>query len=181
MEFKNVFHLLKFRQAYAKILSNVVCFQEKQKETFEVRSNSALFCRCLEQAKAVSATAATVLLLGETGVGKEVMARYMHQNSGCSGPFVAVHPASVSTYLFETEFFGHEKGTFTGAAKQKIGFFELADKGTLFIDELGEVPVDMQIKLLRVLQEHCFMRVWGGTKEIHSSFRLILPLPTAIC
>ena len=127
---------------------------------------------CLERAKVVSATDAAVLLLGETGVGKEVMANYVHRHSGCKGPFVAVHPASVSEHLFENEFFGHEKGAFTGATGQKIGFFELADNGTLFIDEVGDIPMNMQIKLLRVLQEHRFMRV-GGTKEIHSSFRLI--------
>ena len=100
------------------------------------------------------------------------MANYVHRHSGCKGPFVAVHPASVSENLFENEFFGHEKGAFTGATGQKIGFFELADNGTLFIDEVGDIPMNMQIKLLRVLQEHRFMRV-GGTKEIHSSFRLI--------
>lgn len=133
---------------------------------------SPSFRFCLERASTVATTDAPVLLLGESGVGKEVMAKFIHKHSNNSGPFVAVHPASISESLFESEFFGHEKGAFTGAVKQKIGLFELADQGTLFIDETGDIPLSMQIKLLRVLQEHTFMRV-GGIKEIHSSFRLI--------
>ena len=104
-----------------------------QEERLELWGKSPSFRMCLERAKVVSATDAAVLLLGETGVGKEVMANYVHRHSGCKGPFVAVHPASVSENLFENEFFGHEKGAFTGATGQKIGFFELADNGTLFL------------------------------------------------
>lgn len=89
-----------------------------------------------------------------------------------SGPFIAVHPASTPEHLFESEFFGHERGAFTGAIKQKLGFFEMADEGTLFIDEVGDIPPAIQTKLLRVLQEQRFIRV-GGTREIYSSFRLI--------
>ena len=117
-------------------------------------------------------TEAPVLLLGETGVGKEELARYIHDASNRSGPFVAVHAASIPEQLFESELFGHEKGAFTGAHKQKIGLLELADKGTLFIDEVGDIPLVLQIKLLRVLQDRTFMRV-GGTREIHSDFRLM--------
>lgn len=120
----------------------------------------------------VSATDAAVLIQGETGAGKEVMARHIHQISERKGPFVAVHPASTPENLFESEFFGHERGAFTGAIRQKIGFFEMADAGTLFIDEVGDIPPTIQTKLLRVLQEQRFMRV-GGTREIHSQFRLI--------
>lgn len=126
----------------------------------------------LQQADHVAATDASVLILGETGVGKEMLARRIHAYGGRSGPFVPVHPASTPENLFESAFFGHEKGAFTGAHRQKIGLFELADKGTLFIDELGDVPMTMQTKLLRVLQEKAFLRV-GGTREISSDFRLV--------
>lgn len=126
----------------------------------------------LRQSDQVAATDAPVLINGETGVGKEMLARRLHTHSGRSGPFVPVHPASTPESLFESEFFGHEKGAFTGAHRQKIGLFEVADKGTLFIDELGDVPPAMQTKLLRVVQEKCFLRV-GGTREIASDFRLV--------
>lgn len=126
----------------------------------------------MQGARRVSATDIPILLWGETGVGKEVMARQVHQLSECPGPFIAVHPASMPETLFESEFFGYERGAFTGAAKQKIGLFELADQGTLFIDEIGEISPLIQTKLLRVLQERRFMRV-GGTQEIYSHFRLV--------
>lgn len=171
-ELKNVLRLLEARNMRAEVRQIHAVTKMAQEERLELWGKSLSFRMCLERAKVVSATDAAVLLLGETGVGKEVMANYVHRHSGCKGPFVAVHPASVSEHLFENEFFGHEKGAFTGATGQKIGFFELADNGTLFIDEVGDIPMNMQIKLLRVLQEHRFMRV-GGTKEIHSSFRLI--------
>ena len=171
-ELKNALRLLEARNMRAEVRQIHAVTKMAQEERLELWGKSPSFRMCLERAKVVSATDAAVLLLGETGVGKEVMANYVHRHSGCKGPFVAVHPASVSENLFENEFFGHEKGAFTGATGQKIGFFELADNGTLFIDEVGDIPMNMQIKLLRVLQEHRFMRV-GGTKEIHSSFRLI--------
>ena len=117
-------------------------------------------------------TDAAVLLYGETGAGKDVIARQIHLFSQRKGPFVAVHPASTPEQLFESEFFGHEKGSFTGATSQKIGYFEMANGGTLFIDEVGEMPLSMQVKLLRVLQNKRFMRV-GGTAEIISRFRLV--------
>ena len=126
----------------------------------------------MEQVRHVAQTTASVLLLGETGVGKEVMARRIHQLSGRKGAFVAVHPASTPETLFESEFFGHEKGAFTGASQQKIGLIEMADEGTLFIDEVGDVPPSIQSRLIRVLQEQSFRRV-GGTSIIHSRFRLI--------
>lgn len=126
----------------------------------------------LECVKQAAPTDLPILLFGETGVGKEALARKIHALSGNKGPFIAVHPASTPETLFESAFFGHEKGAFTGAATQKNGFFELADKGTLFIDEVGEIPLTLQVKLLRVLQERTFMRI-GGTKERHSRFRLV--------
>lgn len=126
----------------------------------------------LRQSDQAAATDVSVCILGETGVGKEMLARRIHAHSGRSGPFVPVHPASTPESLFESEFFGHEKGAFTGAHRQKIGLVEVADKGTLFIDELGDVPMALQTKLLRVLQEKTFLRV-GGIREIFSDFRLI--------
>lgn len=126
----------------------------------------------ISQVRQVGMTDAAVLLYGETGSGKDVIARQIHLFSQRKGPFVAVHPASTPEQLFESEFFGHEKGSFTGATSQKIGYFEMANGGTLFIDEVGEMPLSMQVKLLRVLQNQRFMRV-GGTAEIMSRFRLV--------
>lgn len=133
---------------------------------------SAVMRRLLSHSRQIGATDAPVLILGETGVGKELLAHYIHDCSGRSGPFVPVHPASIPDGLFESEFFGHEKGAFTGAFRQKMGLVEMAHRGTLFIDEAGDIPASMQIKLLRVFQDHRFMRVGGG-EERHSDFRLI--------
>ncbi|VVS94397.1 sigma-54 interaction domain-containing protein [Desulfoluna spongiiphila] len=126
----------------------------------------------LKKAAQAARTDATMLILGETGVGKELFARHIHTESGRKGPFIPVHPASMAESLIESELFGHEKGAFTGATSQKVGFFELANQGTLFIDEVGEISLSLQVKLLRVLQNHKFTRV-GGTKELLSDFRLI--------
>lgn len=128
--------------------------------------------KTLQIADRAAVSEAPILLLGETGVGKEVLARRIHLQSGRKGPFVPIHPASFAENLFESELFGHEKGAFTGAIKQKIGFFEIAHEGTLFIDELGELSPSLQTKLLRVLQEKRFLRV-GGTSPIFSNFRLV--------
>ena len=128
--------------------------------------------RLIKQMDTAALSEAPILILGETGVGKENLARRIHNHSGRSGLFVAVNPAGMTESLFESECFGHEKGAFTGAHKQKIGLFELAHQGTLFIDELGEIPLSLQVKLLRVLQEKSFLRI-GGTQEIQSDFRLV--------
>ncbi len=107
----------------------------------------------LLQAASGAVTDVPILICGETGTGKELMARHIHTASGRPGPFIPVHPAGMVESLFESEFFGHERGAFTGALKQKIGLFEMADQGTLFIDEIGEMSPLVQTKLLRVLQE----------------------------
>lgn len=127
----------------------------------------------VEQLDKVAVTNATVLLLGESGTGKEVAAQRIHQHSPRSeGPFVAVNCAAVSPQLIESELFGHEKGAFTGANERRRGRFELADSGTLFLDEVGELPMALQAKLLRVLQERRFERV-GGSRSISVDLRIV--------
>lgn len=126
----------------------------------------------LDDAERAAETSAPVLILGETGVGKEILARYIHERSGCAGPFVPVHLACISEHLFESELFGHEKGAFTGAVRAKTGLVELARNGVLFLDEVGDIPLPFQVKLLRFLQEREFMRV-GGIQAIRANFRLI--------
>jgi two-component system nitrogen regulation response regulator GlnG len=114
-----------------------------------------------------------VLLRGETGTGKELAAQAIHRYSRrCDGPFVAVNCAAIPETLLESELFGHEKGAFTGADRQRKGRFESADKGTLFLDEVGDMPLAVQIKLLRVLQEGCFARV-GGNALIAADVRVV--------
>ncbi len=121
----------------------------------------------------VAASNATVLLLGETGTGKEVTARQIHSLSPRRDKaFIAINCAALPETLLESELFGHEKGSFTGAISQKIGRFELADGGTLFLDEIGDISPNTQVKLLRVLQEREFVRV-GGTKTISTDVRII--------
>ena len=121
----------------------------------------------------VAATDSTVLIHGESGTGKELVARAIHRNSPRAGmPFLAINCAGLSETLMESELFGHEKGAFTGAFAQKRGKFELADRGTVFLDEVGEMPLACQARLLRVIQEREFGRL-GGTRQIRSDIRLI--------
>jgi DNA-binding NtrC family response regulator len=122
----------------------------------------------------VSDTTATVLIEGETGTGKEQIAQAIHQASAAHrmGPFVPVHCAALPETLLESELFGHEKGAFTGAATQRKGRFESAHGGTIFLDEVADIPIAMQVKLLRVLQEHRFERV-GGNQTIEGDVRVI--------
>jgi transcriptional regulator with GAF, ATPase, and Fis domain/tetratricopeptide (TPR) repeat protein len=138
-----------------------------------ILGKSTVMTGLLAQADQAAVTDATVLITGETGVGKELLARRIHDGGKRkSGPFVTVDLAAVPETLVESELFGHEKGAFTGADRQKSGRVELAHAGTLFIDEIGDVPPSAQVKLLRVLQEKSFSRV-GGTRTLVSDFRLI--------
>jgi two-component system NtrC family response regulator len=129
--------------------------------------------RIYELIRTVAPTKATVLIVGESGTGKELIARAIHHQSPRKDkPFVAVNSSAVAENLWESEMFGHEKGAFTGAITVKKGRFEMADKGTLFLDEVSEMPVALQVKLLRVLQEMEFERV-GGTRTIKVDVRFI--------
>jgi len=137
-----------------------------------IGQNPAL-TRVLNEVKTVAPSDATVLILGETGTGKELVARAVHRLSNrASGNFVKVNCAAIPAGLLESELFGHEKGAFTGAISQKIGRLELADKGTLLLDEVGEIPLELQPKLLRALQDHEFERL-GGTRTIRVNVRII--------
>jgi transcriptional regulator with GAF, ATPase, and Fis domain len=126
----------------------------------EILGRSPALVRVLREVDTVAATDTSILILGESGTGKELVARAIHQRSHRAGrPLVKVNCGSISRDLFESEFFGHVRGSFTGAVRDRIGRFQLADGGTLFLDEVGEIPLDLQAKLLRVLQEGEFERL----------------------
>jgi len=139
----------------------------------EIVGTSAALSAVLKQAEVVAPTESTVLILGETGTGKELIARAIHTISSRSRrAFVKLNCAAIPSGLLESELFGHEKGAFTGAVAQRIGRFELADAGTLFLDEVGDIPVELQPKLLRVLQEHEFERL-GSTRTQRVDVRMV--------
>jgi formate hydrogenlyase transcriptional activator len=138
--------------------------QDGRKRRFEqIIGKSPALKSVLEHVERVAPTDSTVLIHGETGTGKELIAHAVHNVSPRSGrPFIKLNCAAIPFDLLESELFGHERGAFTGAIAQKIGRFELADKGTLFLDEVGDIPLALQPKLLRVLQEQEFERLGSG-------------------
>jgi len=139
----------------------------------EIVGNSAALRRIQRQVELVAPTDANVLILGETGTGKELVARAVHRLSPRQNlPFITLNCAAIPTGLLESELFGYERGAFTGALSQKIGRFELAHRGTLFLDEVGDIPLELQPKLLRALQDKAFERL-GGTKTIPIDVRLV--------
>jgi DNA-binding NtrC family response regulator len=168
------------------LVSRIIKFKNLQRENTILRkkltrrysmhdiiSKNARMGQLLDLAAEVSSLRSTVLIQGESGVGKELIARAIH-NSGdrASKPFVAVSCAALAETLLESELFGHEKGSFTGAQQQKRGKFEMADTGTIFLDEIGDISTKLQVDLLRVLQERTFYRV-GGSEEVRVDVRVI--------
>jgi len=139
----------------------------------EIVGTSSALKTVLSYISKVAPSESTVLISGETGTGKELVARAIHRRSvRALGPFVSVNCAAIPRDLVASELFGHEKGAFTGATQQRLGRFELANGGTIFLDEIGELPIETQITLLRVLQEREFERV-GGTRRVHADVRVI--------
>ncbi len=160
-------------QAHERLRQENRGLRETMRLNEQIIGQSDALRRCLDLCNRVAGSNATVLLLGDTGTGKEMMARFIHANSPRrEKPFIAINCAALPETLLESELFGHEKGAFTGAVAQKAGRFELADNGTLFLDEIGDISVSTQVKLLRVLQEREFVRV-GGTRTVACDVRII--------
>ena len=146
---------------------------ELSKNTSKIIGSSESMQDIYKSIGKIASTNVDVLILGETGTGKELIAKSIHENSERkNSPFIAINTGAIPTELLESELFGHEKGSFTGAYNQRIGRFEQASEGTLFLDEIGDMPMDVQTRLLRVLQEGEFFRV-GGTKSIKVKTRII--------
>lgn len=146
---------------------------DKRYQFSEIVGNSQTMVELLDRVKLVAPTKATVLIEGQTGTGKELIAQSIHQNSDrARKPFIAVHCAALAANLLESELFGHEKGSFTGANERRLGRFESSDGGTLFLDEIGEIDVSTQVKLLRFLETRSFERL-GSSKPIKVDIRLV--------
>ncbi len=161
------------KQKNKKISSKKENEAEKNEENSSFLGTSEKLEYTLSLAKKAAKTDATTLLLGESGVGKELFAKYVHENSSRKDkPFVAINMAAIPENLLESELFGYEKGAFTDAQKSKKGLFELANGGTLFLDEIGEMPLALQAKLLRVIQEREVMPL-GGAKSVSIDVRII--------
>ena len=156
------------------VTENILLKEELlQSRTAKLVGRSSLLMEAQEKAKKVAAGTTTVLLLGESGTGKELFARLIHDLSPRkNGAFVAINCAAIPKDLLESELFGHERGSFTGATGRKIGKFELADEGTIFLDEIGDMDLGLQAKVLRVLEGDRFMRV-GGTAKVKADVRVV--------
>jgi len=167
--------LLKYTQVMKEKKREVVkeSVHMEQDSGQEFLFESPVMARMIDKADRIARSEATVIIQGETGVGKELLVQRLHKmSSRCRKPFVTIDPSTIPENLLESELFGHEKGAFTDADRQKPGRLELAHQGTLFIDEVGEIPKPIQVKLLRVLQEKEFVRI-GGRRPIKSDFRLV--------
>jgi len=156
----------------AQNLRNIKETENRQENERSFVGESVQIKKINELISRIAATNSTVLITGDSGTGKEVVARTIHARSGVLGPFVPINIGGVPENLLESELFGYEKGAFTGAVSRKQGMFELASGGTLFLDEIGEMPLALQVKILRVLQERCITRL-GGTSTIPINARII--------
>src|SRR6201993_3819403 len=144
----------------SRLLPESTSDRNNENDNLGIIGKSTALRRVLQHVETVAPSDATVLIFGETGTGKELVARAIHQLSRRRDkPLVRVNCTSIPKNLFESEFFGHTRGAFTGACKDRAGRFEAAAGGTLFLDEVGEIPLELQSKLLRVLQEKCYERV----------------------
>jgi len=160
-------------QTHERLKQENMGFRAGLEKSDQIIGHSDALGQALELCARVAGSNATVLILGETGTGKELIARHIHANSPRKHkPFIAINCAALPETLLESELFGHEKGAFTGAVSQKVGRFELANNGTIFLDEIGDISQSTQVKLLRVLQEREFVRV-GGTKTVACDVRVI--------
>jgi Nif-specific regulatory protein len=160
-------------QTHESLRKETLAFRRSVLAGTEIIGSSSPVKEMLKLGDRVASTNATVLLVGDTGTGKEVLAKYIHNASHrANSAFVGVNCAALPETLLESELFGHEKGAFTGAISQHIGRFELADNGTLLLDEIGDISASTQVKLLRLLQERAFTRV-GGTRTISCDVRII--------
>jgi transcriptional regulator with PAS, ATPase and Fis domain len=147
--------------------------QTEESWSAEIITRSSAMESCLQQARMVAPTDTRVLITGESGTGKELLARAIHRASPRhAGAFVAINCSAMAENLLESELFGHEKGAFTGADQRQEGYFEMADDGSIFLDEITEMPPDLQVKLLRVLEQSKFRRI-GGRQEIEIDVRVI--------
>lgn len=155
------------------LTENILLKEDKDRKSPVLIGTSPKFSEVMKLAQKVASSKATVLLGGESGTGKELFAKAIHRLSTYKdGPFVAINCAAIPGELLESELFGHEKGAFTGATEKRIGKFEFANRGTIFLDEIGEMDLGLQAKLLRVLQGEEIERV-GGSKKIHVDTRII--------
>jgi len=176
LSFRNLYSWNRLQMLRERLsLENHALFEELSttSTTSSMLGTSPAFRAMVKRARQVASTDTTVLLLGETGTGKEVLARFLHDLSLRNGkPMIRINCASLPSQLIESELFGHEKGSFTGAVEKRIGKFELAQGGTVFLDEIGELPIESQSKILRVLQERELERI-GGQQVIPINVRLI--------
>ncbi|MCB0284349.1 MAG: sigma-54-dependent Fis family transcriptional regulator [Calditrichaeota bacterium] len=172
----DIYYVIRRIEERIKLLSELNYLRnvhQGQDFSYMLKTNSAAMHELLANLRSVAQTESTVLVTGETGTGKGVIARLIHQYSKRSDKqFISVHCGAIPETLLESELFGHEKGAFTGAVRRKLGKFEIAHGGTIFLDEIGTISAPMQIKLLQVLQEKTFYRV-GGESEIKSDVRII--------